>query len=63
MISLLITLIIICVVAGIAYWILTQIPGIPPIVPNLVWVVVALIILVWLLQNLGSLSLGHLGRG
>jgi hypothetical protein len=37
MISLLISLIILCVIAGIAYWILTQIPGIPPIVPKLVW--------------------------
>ena len=62
MISLLITLIIICIVAGIAYWILTQIPGIPAIVPRLVWVVVALIILVWLLENLGSLGGSHLGH-
>jgi hypothetical protein len=62
MISLLIGLIIICVIAGIAYWILTQIPGIPPIVPKLVWIAVAVIILIWLLQNLGSLGAGHLGR-
>lgn len=61
-VSLLIGLIIICVIAGIAYWILTQIPGIPPIVPKLVWIVVALIILIWLLQNFGSLGAGHLGR-
>lgn len=59
MISLLIALIILCVIAGVAYWILTQIPGIPAFVPRLVWIVVALIILVWLLENLGSL--GHLG--
>jgi hypothetical protein len=60
-ISLLIALIIICVIAGVAYWILTQIPGIPPIVPKLVWIVVALIILFWLLENFSSLaSLGHI---
>lgn len=58
MISLLIGLIVICLIAGIVYWILSQIPGIPPILPNLVWIVVALIVLVWLVQNGGSL--GHL---
>ena len=58
MVSLLISLIILCIVAGVAYWILTQIPGIPAIVPRLVWIVVALIILIWLLEHLGTLSHG-----
>jgi hypothetical protein len=57
MISLLIALIILCVIAGIVFWIVRQIPGIPAFIPNLVWVVVALILLVWLLENFGGL--GH----
>jgi hypothetical protein len=62
MISLLISLIILCVIAGIAYWILTQIPGIPPVVPKLVWIVVALILLVWLANNYTSFGAVHLTR-
>lgn len=57
----LVALIVLCLIAGIAYWILTQIPGIPPIVPKLVWIVVALILLLWLAQNWTGLGVG-LGR-
>jgi hypothetical protein len=58
MIELLIALLILCLIGGVVYWILSQIPGIPGFVPQLVWIVVALVILVWLLEHVGGL--GHL---
>jgi hypothetical protein len=57
MISLLIALLILCIIAGICYWILSQIPGIPAFVPQLVWIIVALILLVYLLDNIGGLGI------
>lgn len=57
MISLLISFIVLLLAAGIVYWIITQIPGVPPFLPKLVWIVVALIVLLWLVQSFGG-SLG-----
>ena len=51
MISVLITLLVICLIFGVVWWILTLIPLPPPIV-NIVKVILALILLIWLISVL-----------
>ena len=58
MIALLITIIVVIVVGYVAILLLGLIPGLPAIVPTLVWIAVALICLMYLLQVVGG---GHLG--
>ena len=58
MIALLITIIVVIVVGYVAILLLGLIPGLPHIVPTLVWIAVALICLMYLLQVVGG---GHLG--
>jgi hypothetical protein len=53
------TLIVIIVVGYVVILLLGLIPGLPPIVPTLVWIAVALICLAYLLQALGG---GHIGN-
>ncbi len=50
--------VILCIV-GLICWGIAQIPGIPPIVKTVVYVVVGVILLLWVLQSLhpGSLTL------
>lgn len=52
LIALLICIVIVCVVAAIVAFILTQLPGVPPWAPRVVWAIAALCVLIWLLQNL-----------
>jgi hypothetical protein len=58
MIALLITIIVVIVIGYVAILLLGLIPGLPAIVPTLVWIAVALICLMYLLQAVGG---GHLG--
>ena len=51
--SLLLLFIVLCIVGLILYGI-QQIPGIPPIVKTVVYVVVGVVVLLWLLQSLGG---------
>lgn len=51
MISVLITLLVLCLIAGIIWWALGLIP-LPPMARNIVGVVFAIILLLWLLQAL-----------
>ena len=51
--SLLLLFIVLCIVGLILYGI-QQIPGIPPIIKTVVFVVVGVVVLLWLLQSLGG---------
>lgn len=57
MISALITIVVVLAIVGLLLWGLGQIPGLPPIVKTIAYVVVGVILLLWLLQQLGG---GHL---
>jgi len=57
MVSLLVTLLILCLVASLIWWILGMLP-LPPPVRNIVLVVFAVVVLIWLLE---ALPLGGLG--
>lgn len=58
MIALLITIIVVIVVGYVAILLLGLIPGLPAIVPTLVWIAVALICLMYLLQAVDGGQLG-----
>lgn len=53
--TLLVGFIVLCIV-GVILWGIGQIPGIPQVVKTVVYVVVAVILLLWLLQYVGG---GH----
>jgi hypothetical protein len=53
MISLLISLIVLCIVVGIVFWLLTLLP-VPQPFANIIKVVIVLICLIWLLSMLGG---------
>jgi Flp pilus assembly protein TadB len=57
---LLLAFIILCVV-GVILWGINQIPGIPPIIKTVIYVVVAVMLLIWLynMADSGSLGMGH----
>lgn len=50
MITLLLTALIVLAIVGLILWGIRQIPGIPPIVTIIIYVVVGVILLVWLLN-------------
>ena len=54
LVAFLIFLVIVAVVAAIVSWILQNIPGIPPFAPRIVWAVAGIVVLIWILQHLGS---------
>jgi uncharacterized membrane protein YqjE len=59
MISLLLTALIVLAIVGLILWAIQQIPGIPPIVKTIVYVIVGVILLLWLLNYVqGSPHLG-----
>jgi len=60
MITLLITALIVLCIVGLILWGIQQIPGIPPIVKVVVYVIVGVVLLLWLLNVVqdGSLHLG-----
>jgi Flp pilus assembly protein TadB len=60
MISMLLTAFIVLCIVGLILWGINQIPGIPPIVKTVIYVVVGIILLVWLLNMVQG---GHLGVG
>jgi len=53
----LIIIVVVCLVAAVANWLLGQIPGVPAIIPRVIWIVAVLIILFALLTATGIL--GH----
>ncbi len=53
--TLLYVFIVLCII-GLILWGITQIPGIPPIVRTVIYVIVGVILLLWCLQYVGS---GH----
>lgn len=55
MISTLLTFFILLCIIGLVIWGIRQIPGIPPIVSTVIYVIVGVILLLWLL----SLVTGH----
>ncbi len=56
MISTLLYVFIVLCIVGVILWGIGQIPGIPPIVKTVVYVIVAVILLLWCLQYAGA---GH----
>lgn len=59
MITLLLTALIVLAIVGLILWGISQVPGIPPIVKTIIYVVVGVILLIWLLNSVtsGSISL------
>lgn len=57
MISLLITALIVLAIVGLILWGMGQIPGLPPIIKVIVYVIVGVVILLWLLSYVQG---GHL---
>jgi hypothetical protein len=55
-IAFLIVLLIVCVLAALVAWILTNIPGVPAWAPKVVWAVAGIIVLIWLLQNMTAIE-------
>jgi hypothetical protein len=63
MISMLLTAFIVLCIVGVILWGINQIPNIPPIIKTVIYVVVAVIFLVWLLNLVGGGGGFHLGNG
>lgn len=62
MIHLLLVAFIVLAIVGLILWGINQIPGIPPIIKVIVYVIVGVILLLWLLQFVGgSDSSMHIG--
>jgi hypothetical protein len=62
MIGMLLTAFIILCIVGVILWGVGQIPNIPPIIKTVIYVIVAVIILIWLLNfvgGAGGLNFGH----
>lgn len=60
MIHLLLVALIVLAIVGLILWGINQIPGIPPIIKVIIYVIVGVVLLLWLLQFIngaGSLSL------
>lgn len=57
MIELLLTALIVLAIVGLILWGISQVPGIPPIVKTIIYVIVGVILLVWLLNAVSSGSL------
>jgi len=60
MITTLLTLFIALCIVGVILWGVQAIPGIPPIFKTAVYVVVAVVLLLWLLRYVQGGSVGHL---
>lgn len=54
MIHLLLVAFIVLAIIGLILWGINQIPGVPPIVKVIVYVIVGVILLLWLLQFVGG---------
>jgi hypothetical protein len=55
--ALLLIFIVLCIV-GLILWGITQIPGLPPVVKTVVYVVVGVLLLLWVYQGLSGGGLG-----
>jgi hypothetical protein len=60
MIHLLLVALIVLAIVGLILWGIQQVPGIPPILKVIIYVIVGVILLVWLLNVVDSGSLGSL---
>jgi Flp pilus assembly protein TadB len=58
MIGLLLTAFIVLCIIGLILWGVNQVPGVPPIIKVVVYVIVGVVLLLWLLQYVQG---GHLG--
>lgn len=58
MIHTLLVLLIFLAIVGLLLWGISQVPGIPPIIKTIVYVIVGVILLLYLLQYVGGPSLG-----
>jgi hypothetical protein len=58
MISTLLAVFIVLCIVGLILWGIGQIPGIPPIVKTVVYVVIGVILLLWCLQYVGGVGAG-----
>jgi hypothetical protein len=54
----LIMLLVLCVIAALAIWILGNIPGIPAWFAKVIWAIVGIIILIWVVANLSAFGMG-----
>jgi preprotein translocase subunit SecE len=54
MVSTLISVLIILAIVGLVLWGIQQIPGIPPIVKTIIYIVIGVLILLWLLNQVGG---------
>jgi hypothetical protein len=54
MITMLLTAFIVLCIVGLILWGVNQIPGIPPIIKTVIYVIIGVIILVWLLNYVGG---------
>lgn len=59
MISTLLTVFIVLCIVGLILWGLQQIPGIPPIVKVVAYVIIGVILLLWCLNYVGGMGTGH----
>jgi hypothetical protein len=57
MIHLLLVAVIVLAIVGLLLWAVGQIPGIPPIIKTVIYVIVGIVILLWILQYVDSGSL------
>jgi hypothetical protein len=55
LVSFLILLLIVCVIAALVIWILSNIPGVPPWSRNVVLAIAGLVILIWVIQHFGGM--------
>ena len=53
LVGFLIFLVIVCVIAALVIWILSNIPGVPPWARNVVLAVAGIAVLIWLLDHFG----------
>jgi hypothetical protein len=49
---------VLCIV-GLILWGITQIPGIPPIIKTVIYVIIGVILLLWCLNYVGGMNGGH----
>ena len=56
--TLLYIFIVLCIV-GLILWGISQIPGIPPIIKTVIYVIIGVILLLWCLNYVGGMGGGH----
>lgn len=55
-IAFLIFILIVCVLAALVAWILSNIPGVPAWAPKVVWAVAGIVVLIWVLQHITAIE-------